>query len=162
MARDVGLLMQGEVAEVAEPGGDGRGGSSTMPNKHNPTACVLTLAAAHRVPGLVASFLSAMLQEHERSVGGWQAEWPIIAAAVQSTGLAIASMAEASEGLTVDTHKMRLNIESTNGAIFAERAMMMLGAKLGRDIAHKIVNAAVKRALMREGTSPLFLPRHLK
>lgn len=146
MARDISLLMQSEVAEVAEPGGDGRGGSSTMPNKRNPTACVLTLAAAHRVPGLVASFLSAMLQEHERGVGGWQAEWPIVAAIVQSAGVAIVSMAEVSEGLSVDAQKMRLNIEDTNGAIFAERAMMLLGAKLGRDVAHQLVEAAVRKS----------------
>jgi len=146
MARDISLLMQNEVGEAFEPGGDGRGGSSTMPNKRNPTACVLTLAAAHRVPGLVASFLSAMPQEHERGVGGWQAEWPIVAAVVQSTGVAIASMAEAAQGLSVDAKKMRLNIENTNEAIFAERAMMMLAAKLGRDAAHKILNAAVKKS----------------
>jgi 3-carboxy-cis,cis-muconate cycloisomerase len=146
MARDISLLMQNEVGEATEPGGDGRGGSSTMPNKRNPTACSLTLAAAHRVPGLVASFLSAMLQEHERGVGGWQAEWPIIAAAVQSTGVAIASMAEVAEGVSVDTQKMRLNVQNTNGAIFAERAMMLLGAKLGRDVAHKILEAAARKS----------------
>jgi 3-carboxy-cis,cis-muconate cycloisomerase len=150
MARDVSLLMQSEVGEAAEPGGKGRGGSSTMPNKYNPTACSLTLAAAHRVPGLVASFLSAMLQEHERGVGGWHAEWPVVAAVVQSTGVAIASMAEVAEGLLVDAQKMRLNIENTNGAIFAERAMMLLGVKLGRDVAHKVVEAAVRKSV-REG-----------
>jgi 3-carboxy-cis,cis-muconate cycloisomerase len=138
--------MQNEVGEAAEPGGEGRGGSSTMPNKRNPTACALTLAAAHRVPGLVASFLSAMLQEHERGVGGWQAEWPVIAAVVQSTGVAIASMAEVAEGLSVDTPKMRLNIEKTNGVIFAERAMLLLGTKLGRDVAHKILEAAARKS----------------
>jgi 3-carboxy-cis,cis-muconate cycloisomerase len=146
MARDISLLMQNEVGEATEPGGDGRGGSSTMPNKRNPTACALTLAAAHRVPGLVASFLAAMLQEHERGVGGVQAEWPIIAAAVQSTGVAIASMAEVAEGVSVDAQKMRVNIENTNGAIFAERAMMLLAAKLGRDVAHKILEAAARRS----------------
>jgi 3-carboxy-cis,cis-muconate cycloisomerase len=146
MARDISLLMQNEVGEAAEPGGEGRGGSSTMPNKRNPTACALTLAAAHRLPGLVASFLSAMLQEHERGVGGWQAEWPIIAAAVQSTGVAVASMAEVAAGLSVDPQKMRLNIENTHGTIFAERAMMMLGAKLGRDVAHKLIEAAVRKS----------------
>ena len=150
MARDISLLMQHEVGEASEPGGEGRGGSSTMPNKRNPTACSLTLAAAHRVPGLVASFLSAMLQEHERGVGGWQAEWPIIATVVQSTGVAIASMVEVAEGLSVDARRMRLNIENTNGAIFAERAMMLLGAKLGRDVAHKVVEAAVRRSI-KEG-----------
>ena len=150
MARDISLLMQNEVGEASEPGGEGRGGSSTMPNKRNPTACALTLAAAHRVPGLVASFLSAMLQEHERGVGGWHAEWPIVAAVVQSTGVAIASMAEAAEGLSVDVQKMSVNLESTNGAIFAERAMMILGPKLGRDVAHKVVEAAVRKSV-KEG-----------
>ncbi len=150
MARDISLLMQNEVGEAAEPGGEGRGGSSTMPNKRNPTACSLTLAAAHRVPGLVASFLAAMLQEQERGIGGWQAEWPIIAAVIQSTGVAIASMAEVAEGLLVDAQRMRLNIENTNGAIFAERAMMLLGAKLGRDVAHKVVEAAVRKSVQED------------
>jgi 3-carboxy-cis,cis-muconate cycloisomerase len=146
VARDISLLMQNEVGEAAETGGEGRGGSSTMPNKRNPTACVVTLAAAHRVPGLVASFLSAMLQEHERGIGGWQAEWPIVAAVIQATGVAISSMAEAAQGLLVDPKKMMLNIEHTDGAIFSERVMMMLGAKLGRDVAHKILHAAVKKS----------------
>jgi len=147
MARDIALLMQNEVDEVSEPGGNGRGGSSTMPNKRNPIACSLTLAAAHRVPGLVASFLSAMVQEHERAVGGWQTEWPVVASIVQSTGVAIASMAEVAEGLSVDTGKMRVTIERANGLIFAERAMMLLGSKLGRDVAHKILEAAARKSV---------------
>jgi 3-carboxy-cis,cis-muconate cycloisomerase len=147
MARDISLLMQHEVGEAAEPGGDGRGGSSTMPHKHNPTACSLTLAAAHRVPGLVASFLSAMVQEHERAAGGSQAEWPIIAGVVQSTGLAIASMAEVAEGISIDGLRMKDNIDRTNGVIFAERAMMLLGAKVGRDVAHTILETATKKSV---------------
>ncbi|MGD0990532.1 MAG: 3-carboxy-cis,cis-muconate cycloisomerase [Candidatus Sulfotelmatobacter sp.] len=145
MARDISLLMQMEVDEAAEPGGEGRGGSSTMPHKRNPIACSLTLAAAHRVPGLVASYLSAMVQEHERGVGGWQAEWPIMSAVLQSTGLAVASMAEVAEGLSVDAERMRANIEKTNGVVFAERAMMLLGWKLGRDVAHKLLEAATRK-----------------
>ena len=147
MARDIVLLMQNEVGEAAEPAGEGRGGSSTMPNKRNPTACSLALAAANRVPGLVASFLSAMVQEHERGVGGFQAEWPVLATVVQLTGVAIASMAEVAEGLSVDTKQMRVNIERTNGLIFAERAMMLLGSKLGRDVAHKILEGAARRGV---------------
>lgn len=142
MARDIALLMQGEVAEAAEPGGDGRGGSSTMPHKHNPVASSLALAAAHRVPGLLASFLSAMVQEHERGAGGWQAEWPIVTSIIQALGVAVASMAEAAEGLTVDAQHMRTNLEATRGSIFAERAMILLGATLGRDVAHKLLEQA--------------------
>lgn len=150
MARDISLLMQGEVAEAAEPGGNGRGGSSTMPHKRNPIGCSLTLAAAQRVPGLVAAFLSGMVQEHERGVGGWQAEWPTIASVIQATGLAIASMAEVAEGLSVDATRMRANIAATRGVIFAERASMLLGAKLGRDVAHKILEEATRKSMKQK------------
>ena len=139
--------MQNEIAEVAEPAGGGRGGSSTMPHKRNPIACALTLAAANRLPNLVASFLSAMSQEHERGVGGWQAEWPTVAAVIQSTGVAAASMAEAASGLWVDPKRMRANLEATNGLIFAERAMMLLAPKTGRDAAHQILESAASKSV---------------
>jgi 3-carboxy-cis,cis-muconate cycloisomerase len=147
MARDISLLMQNEVAEAAEPGGQGRGGSSTMPHKRNPIGCSLTLASANRLPALVASFLSCMIQEHERGVGGWQAEWPILSQVMQSTGVAAASMREVAEGLTFDAARMRANINATHGLIFAEKAMMLLAPKLGRDGAHKLVEAATKTSV---------------
>ncbi|HET8824721.1 MAG TPA: 3-carboxy-cis,cis-muconate cycloisomerase, partial [Terriglobales bacterium] len=115
MARDISLLMQHEVGEASEPGGGGRGGSSTMPQKRNPIASAIALAAANRVPGLTAAFLSQMVQEHERGVGGWQAEWPTISEVVQSTGVAIASMAEVAEGLAVSPARMKENLKSTQG-----------------------------------------------
>lgn len=146
MARDISLLMQNEVAEVAEPGGSGRGGSSTMPHKRNPIGSTIALAAANRVPGLVANYLSGMVQEHERAVGGWQAEWTTIAGIIQSTGLAAASMAEVAEGLNVDKKRMRENIDATHGAVFAERAMMLLGPVLGRDVAHKTIEEATRKS----------------
>jgi 3-carboxy-cis,cis-muconate cycloisomerase len=147
IARDISLLMQNEVAEAAEPGGEGRGGSSTMPHKRNPIGSALTLASAHRVPGEVAALLSATVQEHERGVGGWQAEWPIVAAVIQSTGLAAASMAEVAEGLSMDSARMRTNIDATRGVVFAERAMMLLASKLGRDAAHKILEEATLKSV---------------
>jgi 3-carboxy-cis,cis-muconate cycloisomerase len=146
MARDIALLMQAEIGEVSEPGGDGRGGSSTMPHKRNPIACSLTLAAANRVPGLVASFLSGMVQEHERGVGGVQAEWSTISAIFQSFGLALASMAEVAEGLEVNPARMLENIHATRGVIFSERIMMILGRSIGRDVAHKLLEKAVARS----------------
>jgi 3-carboxy-cis,cis-muconate cycloisomerase len=145
MARDIALLMQGEVGEAAEAGGEGRGGSSTMPHKRNPVACSLALASANRVPGLLASFLTAMVEEHERGVGGWHAEWPIVTSIVQALGLAVESMAEAAEGLTVNPARMRTNIESTHGVIFAERVMMLLGEALGRDVAHQLLEVAARK-----------------
>jgi 3-carboxy-cis,cis-muconate cycloisomerase len=150
MAKDVSLLMQGEVAEAFEPGGDGRGGSSTMPHKHNPIACSLALAAGGRIPGLVANYLFGMAQEHERAVGGWHAESATIAQVVQNTGLAVTSMAEVAAGLEVDDGRMRENIEKTCGVVFAERAMILLGASLGRDIAHELLEDAVQQSMQEK------------
>jgi 3-carboxy-cis,cis-muconate cycloisomerase len=142
IARDITLLMQDEVGEAAEPGG----GSSTMPHKRNPAACARVLAAATRLPGLVAAFLTGMVQEHERAVGGWHAEWPTIAAAVQATGSALEAMAGLAAELSVDADRMRANIDRTNGAIFAERAMMLLTPALGKEIANRLVTAALAQS----------------
>jgi 3-carboxy-cis,cis-muconate cycloisomerase len=147
MARDIALLMQGEVGEVAEPASEGRGGSSTMPHKRNPAGCALALAAANRIPGLLAGFLSGMAQEHERGAGGWQAEWTTIARVMEDTAAALASMAEVAEGLRVDVSRMRANLDRTRGVIFAERAMILLGAALGRDAAHTLLEQATKRTI---------------
>jgi 3-carboxy-cis,cis-muconate cycloisomerase len=138
-ARDVTLLMQAEVQEAAEPGG----GSSTMPQKRNPSGCALVLAAAARTPGLIASYLTAMTQEHERGIGGIQAEWPIVSATVQSTGAAVAALASVIEGLAVDPARMRANLDATGGTVFAERAVLLLVPSLGRERAEELVAKAI-------------------
>jgi 3-carboxy-cis,cis-muconate cycloisomerase len=75
-----------------------------------------------------------------------------VAAVVQSTGVAIASMAEVAEGLVVDPQRMRDNIGRTQGLIFAERAMLLLGAELGRDVAHKVLQEAAKKSTAENRT----------
>lgn len=154
IARDVSLLMQNEVGEVSEPAGEGRGGSSTMPHKQNPIGCTVTIAAETRMPGLVASYLTAMAQEHERSVGGSQSEWPTVAAVVQATGVAAASVAEIAEGLTVDATRMQRNLDETKGIVFAEKAATLLAAKLGRERAHQLLETAVRRVLEEKRALP--------
>jgi 3-carboxy-cis,cis-muconate cycloisomerase len=148
IARDVSLLMQFEVGEAAEPGG----GSSSMPHKRNPAGCAVVLAAATRLPGLVSSFLSGMVQEHERGLGGWHAEAVTIADAIQSTGSALAATADLVESLTVDPDRMRHNLAATRGVVFAERALNLLGPALGRDAARRIVAHAVATVSRGHGT----------
>jgi 3-carboxy-cis,cis-muconate cycloisomerase len=148
IARDVSLLMQDEVGEAAEPGG----GSSTLPHKRNPAAAAITLAAATRMPSLVSAYLSGMVQEHDRAVGGWQAEWPTVAAVVQAAGAGLAALAAAIEGLTVDADRMRANIERTRGAVFAERVVMLTASRLGRDKAEALVRQALDTARARGQT----------
>ena len=93
----------------------------------------------------MSAALSGLVQEHERAVGSWHAEMPTIAGAIQTTGAALAAMSEVASHLTVDPERMRANIDRTNGAIFAERAMMRAGSALGRDEAHALVRGAIQR-----------------
>ncbi len=93
MARDISLHMQTEIAEVLEPAGEGRGGSSTMPHKRNPVSAAVVLSAATRVPGLVSTMLSAMVQEDERGLGNWQAEWETLPEIFRLTAGALHQMA---------------------------------------------------------------------
>ncbi|HVL69681.1 MAG TPA: 3-carboxy-cis,cis-muconate cycloisomerase [Vicinamibacterales bacterium] len=148
IARDVSLLMQHEIGEAAEPGG----GSSTMPQKRNPAGCALALAAATRLPGLVASYVAGMVQEHERGLGGWHAEAVTVAGCVQATGAALAAVAQVAETLRVDSARMRANVAATNTTIFAERAMVLLAPPLGRHAAARLVAAAVESS-RQEGRS---------
>jgi 3-carboxy-cis,cis-muconate cycloisomerase len=139
VARDVALLMQGEVGEARESGG----GSSAMPHKENPSGCARTLAAAARLPGLAATMLAGLVQEHERAVGAWQAEWPVVADALQATGAAAEALRGVIAGLRVDPQRMRANLEATGGAIFAERVMLLAAPALDRTRAEMLVKEAL-------------------
>src|SRR5262245_13256290 len=99
IARDLALQMQTEVAEVFEPAGAGRGGSSTLPHKRNPIASAVVLAAAARMPGLVGSMMSAMVQEQERGLGGWHAEWETMPEIIGLAGGALHHLTRAMAGL---------------------------------------------------------------
>ncbi|MGB7846351.1 MAG: 3-carboxy-cis,cis-muconate cycloisomerase [Candidatus Acidiferrum sp.] len=146
IARDISLHMQTEVAELFEPAGEGRGGSSTMPHKRNPVSCAAVLAASTRVPGLVGTMLSAMPQEHQRGLGGWHAEWETLAEILRLSGGALHHMAEMLPSLEVDPDRMRQNLEATKGLIFAEAVSMALADRMGKLPAHMLVEAACKKA----------------
>jgi 3-carboxy-cis,cis-muconate cycloisomerase len=146
IARDVSLLMQTEIGEVFEPAGHGRGGSSTMPHKRNPVACAQILAAANLAPGLVSSVLSGMVQEHERALGGWQAEWLAMPQLFLLASGVASRLVETAEGMEIDAARMRKNLDATRGLIMSEAVQMALGAALGRLEAHDLLEAASKRA----------------
>jgi len=146
IARDISLHMQTEIAEVFEPAGEGRGGSSTMPHKRNPVSCAVVLSAAIRVPGLVSTMLSAMVQEDERGLGNWHAEWETLPEIFRLTGGALHQMATIVPHLEVDAARMRRNLESTRGLIFAEAVTMALTSHVGKSDARKLLDAASRKA----------------
>ncbi len=147
IARDVQLMMQTDVAEAFEPAGEGRGGSSTMPHKRNPVAAAAALAAATMAPNLAATIFAAQVGDHERSAGPWHAEWPTLPTLLLVTSGAVAAILDIAEGLEVDAARMRANLNSTGGLIMAEAVTMALAEKIGKSEAHRLVEAASKKAV---------------
>jgi 3-carboxy-cis,cis-muconate cycloisomerase len=147
IARDISLHSQTEIAELFEPSTPGRGGSSTMPQKRNPITCALVLSASYRVPGLVSTLLSSMVQEQQRGLGGWHAEWETLPEVVCLTGGALHHLGEMLPHLEVDSARMLKNLHATNGLIFGEAVTMALAPTLGKPDAHEIVEAAASKAL---------------
>jgi len=145
ISRDLALLAQTEVEEAHEPAADA-GGSSTMPHKRNPVRAAIVVAAATRAPGLVSTMLACMLQEHERGLGGWPAEWDTLPPLVTLTAQACGALAGALDALSIDPRRMRDNLALTGGLVLAEAVSMRLALKLGKKEAHEIVERAAAKA----------------
>lgn len=146
VARDISLHSQTEIAEIHEPSSKGRGGSSTMPHKHNPVACAAILGATLRVPALVSTMLVAMDHPQQRALGSWHAEWETFPEIVRLTAGGLHHLAAIAPHLVVDTRRMRENLEATRGLIFTEAVSMVLSEKLGRQAAHERLESVARRA----------------
>lgn len=121
MARDISLLAQNGIGEAREPAIPGRGGSSAMAHKRNPTGCQVTLSAALRAPGLVAGILAGLPAEQERGLGGWQAEGPALADLFLMAASAAEAMAIVAEGLEIDEAAIARNLAAAGlGSDFGE------------------------------------------
>jgi 3-carboxy-cis,cis-muconate cycloisomerase len=146
IALDLALLAQTEVGEVAEASGAGQGRSSAMPQKRNPVNAVTALAASRRAIGVVPVLLGAMLQEHERAAGGWQAESGALPELFCHTMGSVAHVEEALRELRVDTRRMQAHLSSSHGLIMAESLTQALAPAVGRPEASRLVQEAVQRA----------------
>jgi 3-carboxy-cis,cis-muconate cycloisomerase len=150
IAFDVMLMASTEVAEVSEPFVQGRGASSTMPQKRNPISSELILACAKAVRQHAGLMLDAMVQDYERATGPWHAEWIALPEAFILTGGALNQAKFMLNGLIVDEARMRKNLDMTHGLIVSEAVMMGLAPFLGRNEAHDIVYDAC-RAVAEKG-----------
>lgn len=139
IARDVTLLAQAEVGEVEERDGPDHGTSSTLPQKRNPVRAVLILSAAERAPGLVATALHSMTQEHERATGAWHAEWETVRDLLSIAGGASLHAATLLATLRVDPARMRENLAADGGLVMAESVAGRLANHVGRSTARDVV-----------------------
>lgn len=145
IASDITLLAQTEVSEVSEGTAPGKGGSSAMPQKHNPVDATAAIASARLAIGIVPVILSAMMQEHERAVGGWQAEWAAIPQLFCYTASTVERVSSALTDLQIDPAHMTANLNLTNGLIMSESLTMALAQHIGKPEAYRIVQTISKQ-----------------
>jgi 3-carboxy-cis,cis-muconate cycloisomerase len=145
-ARDLALMAQTEIGEFSEASGDGKGGSSAMPHKANPVGCARVLAAACRAPGLAATLLAAMDQEHERALGGWHAEWQALPELFGLAAMASAAARDLAGHGQFHAQAMRDNLGVTGGLIMAEAVTVALGERIGKSAATALLEKAARRA----------------
>src|ERR1700733_7815736 len=110
LSMDVKLMMQTEVAEAFEPFHEGRGSSSTMPQKRNPLSCLYIHATAALVRQNAASLMEAAVADHERSTGPWEIEWIALPEIFLLASGALAQTRMLVSGLQVDAARMRANL----------------------------------------------------
>jgi 3-carboxy-cis,cis-muconate cycloisomerase len=91
--------------------------------------------------------LSAMLQEDERGLGGWHAEWETLPEIVCLTAGAMHHLANVVPRLEIDVKRMRENLELTKGLIFTEAVTAALGEKISRSQARELIDAASEHAI---------------
>jgi 3-carboxy-cis,cis-muconate cycloisomerase len=147
IARDVALMMQTEVGEAHEPPRGHTGEAVGLPHKRAPNAAATGVAAATIAPNLLATIIAGQVQEHERGLGGWQAQWHAMPALLLVTSGALAAIAEIAQGLETDAERMRGNLDIGQGLIMVEAVTVALGAKLGPHQAKLIVEEASKQAI---------------
>ncbi|MFF0501773.1 3-oxoadipate enol-lactonase [Nocardia aobensis] len=145
IARDITLLAQTEIAEVAEIA-DGIGGSSTLPHKRNPIAAISAAAAAAQAPGLIATLLTASAHEQQRAAGSWHAEWRPFTELLRSTGSAVFWLRTSLNRLRVHPARMRENLSASGGLILAERVTAALAPDVGRLAAHDAITECARSA----------------
>ena len=116
IARDVSLLAQPEVGEMLEaPPAPGVGASSSMPHKSNPVACAHALAAATLMPGMLATLHAAGIAEHERALGGWQAELVLVPRIAAALGSSLDFLETIAASLVVNAERMKANLAAYGG-----------------------------------------------
>jgi len=147
IARDLSLMMQFEVGEASEPSSTGRGGSTAMPHKRNPVLTMRVLATLQPLPGWIANLLSAMVQEHERGLGNWQAEIDQYRMLVDNALAGALALAELLEGVRFDVTRCRANIDALYGTIFSEALTTLLAPALGKANTQECVAALCSEAV---------------
>jgi 3-carboxy-cis,cis-muconate cycloisomerase len=158
IAEDVLILSRPEIGELAEGTG---GGSSTMPQKHNPVLSVLVRRTAMTTPMLGATLhLAAAQQNDERAGGSWHAEWTTLRDLVRRTLVAASHTFDLVADLQVDRGRMAATLHGAREQVGAEQwSMAELAGKVPSfaylGIAAELVDSVLERAKVTLTETPV-------
>ena len=138
-------MQRNEFAEVEEGFTEGKLGSSTMPHKRNPTSAENVAMLSRSIRYSASMMLEAMVQEHERDGIAWKSEWKAVPETMLVSGAILFQCGALLKGLRADKEAMERNVKMMKGYLLAERVMLELGERVGKNTAHEwLYEAAMK------------------
>jgi 3-carboxy-cis,cis-muconate cycloisomerase len=147
IAQEIVFMQRTEIGEAEEPFHFGKVGSSTMPQKRNPTRCLDVIGVSRLLRGNVGVILENTVSADEGDASSGIA----VDALIGSSAVYAMSIAEIMhtvlDGLIVHPSVMRRNLEASGGLILAESVMMTLAQHLGRQEAHHVVYQAAMQSV---------------
>lgn len=143
IGQDFLLMAQSEVAELRFSTG---GASSTMPQKSNPIGAEMLVALSRLNAGLSGLVHQGQIQEHERGGSGWALEWLVLPQMVMAAAVALKHLDRLLGGMEVNTERMKINLEQSNGLVLAEAAVFALAAHMSKPAAQDLVKAACQES----------------
>lgn len=137
IGHELAVLQKTELSEVHEPHGPEQVGSSTMPQKRNPSIAEGVLSAGLMLRSQAGLAMELMATEHERDDSRWQIDSRIVPEVFLLLDGQIGNLTYLVEGLEVDRERMRANIVDE---MAGEPMMRALASFLGRHNAHDVLH----------------------
>jgi len=132
-----------EVAELAEPFRSGQKGSSAMPHKKNPIRSERICGLARMVRSYVTPVTEGIPLWHERDISHSSVERIALPDAAIATDYLIYLTAGLVDGLAVDAHRMRANMDATHGLLYSSAVLLeLVSSGMSREDAYALVQAA--------------------
>src|ERR1700749_4457772 len=153
VATEIRHLQRTEVLEAQEFFAEGQKGSSAMPHKRNPVLSENLTGLARVIRGYVTPALENVALWHERDISHSSVERYIAPDATITLDFALVRAAGVIDKLLIRADRMKKNLESTQGVIHSQRALLALTqAGISREDAYRLVQKNAMAAWNGDGT----------
>ncbi len=139
LAKEIRNLQRSEINELSEGFSANQVGSSTMPQKRNPHKSERVCGIARIIRSQLDPSLEAVSLEHERDLTNSSTERISLPTAACLTHYILSEMHKILAVLNVDEEAVDRNLRAGGGKQLAERIMLTLARKIGRQEAHEVL-----------------------